>query len=74
MYRKNDNRKERGVSLREPPRHNTLSGTGNAPQDGFTRISRRPRVRFTDEIMSIERADRMERVWDNVPTPDYEDY
>lgn len=61
------NRPVRTQLHRDGERHLDTGGTGNAAQDGYTRLGRRPRVRHIDECMSLERADRIEEVereWD----------
>lgn len=55
-----DRNKERTVVLRDGPRHLDTGGTGNAGKDGYTRLARRPRAAHFDDIVSNERADRIE--------------
>lgn len=55
-----DPNKERTVVLRDGPRHLETGGTGNAGKDGYSVRARRPRARGFDEIVSPERADRIE--------------
>lgn len=56
-----DRNKERTAVLRDGPRYLDTGGYGDAGKDGFTCRARRPRVQGFDEIVSTERADRMEQ-------------
>ena len=41
-------------------RHTDPVGSGNAAQDGFTRLYRRPRVAGEYDCMPLDKADRVE--------------
>ncbi len=56
------NRPERGANARDAERHLDVGGAGDAPHDGYSRLSRRPRSRFYDERTSLERADNLEEM------------
>lgn len=68
------NRKETGVNLRDEPRHTDTSGSGNAAVDGYSRRGRRPRSRYSTEIVSEERADMSEEFFSDPYMPFSTDY
>lgn len=55
-----DRNKERTVVLRDGPRYLDAGGTGDAGKDGYSVRARRPRAEGFNEIVSLERADRIE--------------
>lgn len=71
--RRDPNRPVRTVLLRDGERHLDTGGTGHAAQDGYTRLARRPRTAHSEEIVSLERADRMEEIEREFPVSIYDD-
>lgn len=55
-----DPNKERTAVLRDGPRHLDAGGSGDAGKDGYSRRARRPRAEHFNEVVSLERADRIE--------------
>lgn len=55
-----DPNKEKTRLLRDGPRHLDTGATGSAAQDGYSRLARRPRAQGFDEMVDLERADRIE--------------
>lgn len=58
MYGRNCNRPEPGLNQRDGERH-LAHGTGDAKQDGYTVLKRRPRT-AEGEMMDPDRASRVE--------------
>lgn len=58
--------------LAEDPRYYD-SATGDAKKDGYVRVCRRPRVMGVDECMPLERADRIEGIFDNPGMSPFDD-
>lgn len=54
------------ANSRRPDPTSTKSATGMAQKDGYTVTARRPRVPFYDEHVSLERADEMERSYNDM--------
>jgi|GEM_PF-2231597 hypothetical protein len=64
-----DPNRARVRNLRDEPRHLDTGGTGEAARDGYTRLARRPRSLWEDEIVSTESADRIEQFEREYPSP-----
>jgi hypothetical protein len=66
MYFRDPNRPTPGASHPDPasdPRYLDQPGYGNAAEDGYTCVGRRPRVMGQGDILPSEEADRIEEMF-----------